>query len=341
MQIVWTPALKEPMLASPIKFSIEKTPEEQLAADLKVLRQLQYPVLATPKFDGFRATRIDEPARKRLVSRKWLDIRNSYIQEVVPELCPAGFDGELMVRHAAGLEECEWCEFPSNTFCSFQGCSSGVTSGDGYPDFRYMVFDWVRDDLKEEYEERVAKLRNWFRSVGDENSVDKFIGFVDFKKITSAEELLAYELEELSHGYEGLIIRRPNSPYKCGRSTPKEHYMDKVVRKLRDEGTVVGFVEQKANKNEAGKNAFGKMKRSTSKAGKEGKDTLGSFLLDYKGQQLKCGTGQGMTATMRQKIWENQKDYMGATVTFEYRPIGVKDLPRFPIWVGFRDESDR
>ena len=39
------------------------------------------------------------------------------------------------------------------------------------------------------------------------------------------EEVLAKDKEYVDSGYEGLVIRDPNAPYKYGRSTVKEGYL--------------------------------------------------------------------------------------------------------------------
>ena len=59
--------------------------------------------------------------------------------------------------------------------------------------------------------------------------------FEHFEKILpvtihNAEQLTAYEEKCLADGYEGVMIRTPDSPYKCGRSTEREGWLLKIKR---------------------------------------------------------------------------------------------------------------
>jgi len=77
-----------------------------------------------------------------------------------------------------------------------------------------------------------------------------------------------------------------------------------------------------------------------------GKGTLGKFLVrevgdvPWKDREFAIGTGEGLTQLLRQQIWDAKETYLGKIVTYKYQPHGVKDLPRLPIWKGFRDKRD-
>ena len=83
-------------------------------------------------------------------------------------------------------------------------------------------------------------------------------------------------------------------------------------------------------------------KRSSKKADKQKADTLGEFFVkDVKtGLEFYIGTGQGLTKALRKEIWNNKDSYVGKLIKYKYQPSGQKDLPRFPSWLGFRDERD-
>jgi DNA ligase-1 len=158
--------------------------------------------------------------------------------------------------------------------------------------------------------------------------------------VSNSEEVQIIEQNAIDSGYEGVMLRSPNSPYKCGRSTLKEEYLLKVKRFFDAEAEVVGFIEQMHNANEAEKDAFGRTKRSSKKAGMVPANTLGELRLKDLQTGLEFGCGTGLSQELRKQIWTNQDDYRGKIVTFKYQPSGQKSLPRFPVFKGFRHEND-
>jgi hypothetical protein len=115
---------------------------------------------------------------------------------------------------------------------------------------------------------------------------------------------------------------------------------------LDSEAVVIGFEEQMSNQNEAEKDAFGRTKRSKALEGMVPANTLGKFLVKevgntpWQGQEFAVGTGKGLTLKLRQEIWDNRVKYIGKTITYKYQPHGVLNLPRLPVWKGFRDLRD-
>jgi DNA ligase-1 len=295
--------ISKPMLAE----TLEIQDESQLDA-------LKYPVLASPKLDGIRAIMKD-----RILSRKFLDIPNIYVQSLTRDL-PPGLDGELMLNGA------------------FNQVQSGIMTEDGQPDFEYWVFDYVKDTLKKPYLERMKDL--------EALKLPAFCVKLLPKALNNKHELIAYEQESIDAGFEGIMIRAANGPYKSGRSTLKEAFLLKVKRFKDSEAVVVGFEEQLENRNKATKDELGHTKRSSHKANMVGKGTLGKFLVKevgstpWNGRCFAIGTGEGLTNELRQEIWENKDKYLGKIVTYKYQVHGVLVLPRLPIWRGFRDERD-
>lgn len=275
---------------------------------------LSFPVYATPKLDGIRALTIDG----QLVSRTFKPIRNKSIVEALNDL-PNGMDGELVSGN-------------------FQQTTHRVMNEDETEgDWQYWIFDYVCDDLTKTYLDRVKDLLSWTKHNGTKNPTKILI--LEPKQINSFEELLAYEKECLEKGFEGLIIRSAKSPYKCGRSTVREGFMLKLKRFSDAEAKVVDFVEYEHNTNEAEKDNFGRTKRSDKKEGKVPGNMLGKFILELPdGRRFGCGTGFDME--QRKEIWENKDKYLGKLVKFKYFEVGVKELPRHPVFLGFRHEDD-
>jgi DNA ligase-1 len=158
--------------------------------------------------------------------------------------------------------------------------------------------------------------------------------------IYNEEDLLTYESKCISEGYEGVMLRTPDGPYKCGRSTAKEAYLLKLKRFEDSEATIVGYEERMHNNNELDFDAFGYAKRSSHKANLVPANTLGALKVkDIKsGKEFNIGTG--FDDAMRKMIWDGQDSYLGKIVVYKHQPSGSDELPRFPVFKGFRNSID-
>lgn len=286
-----------------------------LAVSVDNLASLRFPLVATPKLDGIRAVKVGG----RLLSRSFKSIPNRHIRETLEALLPDGMDGEIMSGD------------------NFQAVTSGVMKESGKPVFQYHAFDYVSSDLNQPYVSRLEHLTNWY--VANPN---KHVYVVEFQLVKNADELLSFEEKALSQGYEGIILRSPYSPYKCGRSTLQEHYLLKLKRFKDSEAEIIGLAESFHNLNAAETNELGHTKRSSAKAGKVPAGVLGAFQVRdiATGVEFDIGTGEGLTLQLRQEIWENRDQYIGKVVKYRYQETGVKTKPRFPSFIGFRSRED-
>lgn len=287
-----------------------------LAGKCSDIRKLRYPVLATPKLDGIRCLIVNLNGQKRCVSRNFKPIPNHFVREYLQEICPVGFDGELVV-----------------TGGTFQDTSSAIMSRDGQPLFEYQVFDWVLEDDRP-YSVRVDYLGRKFATSEPE------IHLVLPRVMTGIEQLEQYELECLESGYEGVMVRTPDSPYKCGRSTEREGWLLKIKRFEDGDALVIGFEEKFHNDNPAELDELGRTKRSSHKANQYPMNTLGALIVkDCKtGVEFKIGTG--FDDYTRKTLWETRSTLTGKIVKYKSQPSGVKDKPRFPVFLGFRSHLE-
>lgn len=275
-----------------------------------------YPVLGTPKLDGIRGLIVDGKA----LTRSFKPIPNRFIRAKLEATCPSGFDGEIVVKGKL-----------------FNDISSDVMSEDGEPDFTYVVFDYCIDP-KESYQMRMEKLSKHAFHYPDIPNVE----YLFPTTINNAAELDQFEEKCLADGYEGIIFRSWNSPYKFGRSTEREGYMLKLKRFTDSEGIILSLEEQMHNNNEATKDVFGHTDRRSCQANLIPADTLGKFWVKdvYSGVEFGIGTGKGLTKELRKEIWTNQSKYVGKLIKYKSQKFGEKDLPRIPVFLGFRDERD-
>jgi DNA ligase-1 len=49
---------------------------------------------------------------------------------------------------------------------------------------------------------------------------------------------------------------------------------------------------------------------------------------------------KGVTDEQRLEWWKNPDQFMGMVVKYKFLPIGIKDKPRHPIFLGFRSPVD-
>jgi len=285
-----------------------------LAQDAEFDR-IRYPVMASPKLDGVRATfDRDGVLRSRslkLFPNKALDAAFTF---------PHPLDGELIVGDAY-----------SKTV--FRDTMKVVMAFDAsISDLRFHVFDLVSS----------ADFMTRFKNTCELADYKRIIP-VPHTLISNEAELLRLEESMLSLGYEGLMIRDPKGRYKYGRSTVAEGGLLKVKRRLQSEARIVGFEEQMHNGNEAKTNALGHKERSSHGENKVPMGVLGALncigLKDpWKGVEFNVGTG--FSAGDRIWFWDNRATLLGKMISFEYQPIGIKDKPRHSGFLGLRMEED-
>lgn len=274
---------------------------------------LPFPVLATPKLDGIRCLKVGG----RALSRSFKPISNRFAREWIEANLPDGVDGELMARGG-----------------TFSETTSAIGSRDGQPDFVFHVFDLVDATTATPYRERMARLA----ALPDSARVVKVLPVL----VRNACELAAYEEECLSAGYEGVMVRTPDSPYKCGRSTEREAWLLKIKRFEDAEAVVLATYEGMTNQNEAGMDAFGRTKRSMSQAGMVGRGELGGFVVRHlsTGVEFRLGYNHVVGGIDRISLWLRRERLIGRIVKFSHQPSGAKDAPRFPKFLGFREAWD-
>ena|ERR1035437_1833588 len=289
-----------------------------LASSIKDMSKLDYPLYASIKYDGIRCTMQGGV----LLSRTLKPIPNKNVQEMFKNL-PEGLDGELMVGDPFAKDV-------------FQRTTSVVMSHDKpATGVKFYVFDQYLPDLR--FVARKEIMDSLFFSC--KNDVVKVVQHV----IDNEKELLDFEEHTLANGFEGLILRSIDGPYKEGRSTEKQGWLLKLKRFVDAEAEVIDFYEEMENTNEAKTNLLGRTERSTKKEGMVGKGRLGGFVViglngTFEGIIFECGSG--LTAAQRESYWDGRMSLANRIIKYKYFPIGVKDKPRLPIFLGFRDKRD-
>ena len=276
--------------------------------------KLVFPVYASPKLDGIRVIIKDG----KVLSRNGKPIPNLFIQSLLKTY--HGLDGELIVGH------------PTHPNV-FQLTTSGVMSIEGTPNVRLYVFDcwYAEGGIDTRYNEVLKITQN--SPISDIEVVPQII-------VNSLEELYKFEEECLAKGYEGVMLRYPNAKYKNGRSTIKEGALLKLKRFSDSEAYVLGMEPLLRNHNEAVKNALGHTERSSHKDNMVADSLLGALHVKDIHTGVEFSIGSGFTEEQRIDIWNKQISVIGSIVKYKYFEVGVKNKPRFPIFLGFRDKRD-
>jgi len=291
-------------------------PTLAVAADFA---KIVYPVYASPKLDGIRCSIVGGQALTRTLKA----IPNKHVYNALSRSALEGLDGELIVGSPT-----------SKTV--YTDTVSAVMRHTGEPAATYYVFDM--HDVPATFQGRHRQLEHLMAMFDDEAGLD--IKLLNQRLVHDEAELLNYEAHCVEEGYEGIILRSPSAPYKYGRSTVNEGYLLKVKRFEDSEAEIIGFEEEMFNGNEAQTNELGRTKRSTASAGLSGKNTLGAFLVRDIVSGVEFSVGTGLTALQRGVFWQRQQDYLGKLIKYKFFPVGVKDKPRHPVYLGFRSTLD-
>lgn len=304
----------KPMLADPIE--PEKYP-------------LRFPLLASPKIDGVRGA-----VRNGVcMSRSLKPIPCPDVQRVLGCGQYEGLDGELVVGSPSAKGVMQATQALMRKTQKEQ------------LDWTYFVFDKT-DMPNANYVHRMNALSELFTAMPSHPRV-KLLQQV---LVHTQEELDMIESTALAAGFEGLMVRDPNGPYKYGRSTAREGILCKVKRFADAEAVIVGFEELMHNENEAEINELGRTKRSTNAAGLVPMGVLGAFrcrLMVPGSPDLfftevpEFGVGTGISAPQRAVWWQQRDRLLGKILKFRhFTASGAKEAPRFPVFVSFRSRLD-
>ncbi len=285
---------------------------------------LRFPLAAQEKLDGIRVMVQDGQA----VTRTLKPVPNREIREALSRPEFEGLDGEVIVGE------------PTDEDCYRKTESFVMSSSKTGEPWTFMVFDkldqpgpfWVRYGEAE----KIAQSADWDGTP---------IFTVNTRNILTPADLVQFEVDLLACGYEGVILRDPAQPYKHGRGGKRDQTLVKLKRYIDFEAEVIGVYEEMHNGNEAVTNALGRTERSSKAEGKVGKGTLGGFYLralngPCEGVEFKCGTG--FDAAMRADFWVAHHDarggmpMIGRVAKVKSFPVGVKDKPRHPVFLGWR-----
>lgn len=301
--------------------------------------KIVFPVVAQPKIDGVRALNLTG----KLTGRSLKAFGNRHVTDMFSYSVLAGLDGEMAAEKETHPALCRLT-------------TSALSTHEGSPFVLWWLFDYVTPNTSRlPYVERYKALQrriNYLKDTSALAAVNR-LHIVPMYDVNNLAELNYLDDLWLDMGFEGTIIRNPNSGYKYGRSTVREGGLLRIKRFIEEEAVVIAIEEGQSNQNEATTNALGQTERSTHQANMVPNGMVGAMrctvvkdvvhqgaTLMRKGQEITVAAGS-MPHDDRVRYFQNQHLLVGQTIKFKTFPKGVKDKPRFPTFQSIRMEEDQ
>ena len=290
-------------------------PRPMLAGALgeKDLENIQFPMLASYKVDGYRCVFW----RGKAYTRAGKLHPNRKVQELA-KFVDFPLDGELIVP---GLP--------------FNQAGGLLRRADYDGPFELLVFDYLQEELPAQDRFQVLKVvqSRWPDNI-------KLLGQTWLENV---DQLKGFENQALELGFEGVVLRKPGAKYKHGRGTLKDQIMLKLKRFRSAEAKVLGVEPRMYNSNQAETTPLGYTERSTAKDGLIPTNVLGKFHVigvngPFKGVEFSIGNFDGLSDEDKISLLANPP--IGEVVTYKYFPQAILDKPRHPVFLNFRPGWD-
>lgn len=289
-----------------------------LAGRVEFLHEINFPVLASTKIDGYRAIYSDGVMFTRVGKRHPAPAVQAIAAALKERGFPNGLDGELIVPHK-----------------NFNEAGGLLRRNDYSGDVRFIIFDIMQEGMS-------AQNRYEFLSVLSGN-LPSSCRLLKQWWIENQEDLERFEDEALSQGFEGVVTRKPSAFYKHGRGTLRDQIMLKIKRFRTAEARVISVEPRRHNENPLETNPLGYAERASNQENLVDTDILGKMNVvginaPFEGVHFSIGNFDGLTDEIKRDLLSNPP--LNSIVTFKYFPEGVKDKPRHPVFLSFRPSWD-
>lgn len=243
-----------------------------------------YPCFCQPKLDGVRCLAQIKGGKVTLYSRNGKVLNFPHLEKELLDLNFEGIiDGEL------------YDDLPFNELISKIKLNANT--------IKYYIYDYISDEV---YSKRLELLTNIKIN-------SNFLYLTPTYRVTSQQEMSDKEADFISRGYEGLMLRLDNEPYKQNKRAKS---LMKVKRFMEDEFTIDDVVDG------------------------EGKFKGQAIFVCNKGLPTEFTVVLATTEAVRKKIFIEKESYIGKVLTvkhFSPSPIRENQVPRFPIGKSIRD----
>jgi DNA ligase-1 len=284
------------------------------------------PMMASYKLDGMRCIF----KNGQMLSRQFKPILNKQLNErfaKMKELTkdnPFVFDGELYSHDIDFGEIMHYCRTED-------------LGDEPLPDsIKFYCFDRTNVIMANEIPAHVR-----YMVVQTElANVSPYVEVLEQRTISTPEEAKAMFEEAVAKGYEGLILKDPNSFYKHGRisTTSGDGYKFKPYQTWDARIIAVEQATEVAPTAEKKKTEYGYSKTSRKKGDRIPVEKASAFTVLYDGKLLKVSLA--MTYKEKEQVWREKDSYIGKTIEYKGMLVGAKDVPRHPVFVRMRPDKD-
>jgi len=158
--------------------------------------------------------------------------------------------------------------------------------------------------------------------------------------ISNKQDIKELMKSVLNDGYEGLMLRDPNSKYKFGRITSTSGDGYKLKNYQTFDAKIIDIVQAtKVNPNAEKKiNELGYSETSKKKDDRIPIEMIAGFWVEYNGVKQKVVYAE--TEEVKKKMWNKRDSLIGKWIEFKGMLEGSKDKVRHPVWIRFREDKE-
>lgn len=283
--------------------------------DRKKVNKITFPLCASPKLDGIRGCVVCDPSKDEsgveIYSR--LGKKFTFLLKIKEHL--TNLYSELDTLHTFDGEVYSH-DIPFNVL---SGCvRSQKTLDDIDSEMEYHIFNIPSSGLEYTQEmELLKEIEGKYNTLYDEK--ERVLKFVYYTLINSDAEIDAQHDAFVNQGYEGVMLRAPNSYYEFNSRSSS---LLKYKKFVDEEFEVIGFEKSKGT--EEGCVVFVCRDNNSSK----------TFSVRPRGSVKK-----------RQYQYDNGENYIGKKLTVRYQPQSCTHdediVPRFPVGIKFDLETSK
>lgn len=284
-----------------------------------------------PKVDGMRVFIGDDLIPRSRSGKEWKNKPMRAWAQAHPSF--RGLDGEVVPGH----------EYRED---SFREAMSGTRSADGSREFTFYAFDNTQH-AEEAYDKRLGAVQELIQRFGEYQESESYhcrLRLCPTHAVHSLDEIHSFEQRMITEGWEGAMFRRPDLPYKFGRSTNLGGQLIKMKRYEDAEAIVVGYEPWFQNENDPTISPLGYQVRSNHQDGKVALERLGALnveLLTDRSVKFSIGVMQGITHSDRDRLWKVRDTLIGRICKFKHQGYGGGyDVPRQPVFLNWRPASE-
>jgi len=307
-------------LFSPMLF-----PNESVSYD-----QITKPMMASNKLDGMRCIF----KNGKMLSRQFKEIQNKQLNERFQSLKEVTKDGKYIFDGELYSHELNFQEI-------MHYCRTDDLKDDPLPEsINFYCFDVLYNmENTRPAIERYADLVDFHHDLIDKQATLNRWDFSHFiileqRTVSTPEEVKQMFEEAIAAGFEGLILKAPDSEYKYGRISIASGDGAKFKPYQTFDAKIIG-VEQATKVDPTVERKVGELgyhKTSQKKGDRILIEKASAFRVPYDGKEVKVSLG--LSDSEKEEIWQNRDKYVGKWIEYSAMLVGAKDLPRHPVFKG-------